>query len=119
MAEDEVKPNEPSFLPTPLPEVYRIPDAVIEQWFEIPASEKVQSPLTRADVDHLIIGLLWTLDAQSKIDLALTAWSNGDMNGANAAIFESRRLNIESQNRIRQLATAIMASSVRERHNAK
>ncbi|MEH2705104.1 hypothetical protein ABIF21_000157 [Bradyrhizobium elkanii] len=114
MANDEI-PKEPNFVPAPLPERYDIPTAIIEQWFEIPAQARVQFPLTRADIDHLIIGLLWTLDAQSKMDAALTAWSNGDLNGANKAIFESRRINIEAQNRIRQLGTALMASAIRER----
>jgi hypothetical protein len=119
MTDDDSKAQGPNFVPSPLPETFTIPSAILDQWFQIPANDRIQAPLTRSEIDHLILGLLGALEAQGKIDQALTQWSNGDLNGANAAIFEARRLNIESQNRIRQLANALMASGIRERHNAK
>jgi hypothetical protein len=119
MADDKRPTENLPFVPPPLPESYSIPSAIMEQWFAIPANQKIQAPLTRGEIDHLMLGLLWTLDAQGKLDQALTHWSNGDLNAANAAIFEARRLNIEGQNHIRQLATALMASGIREHQNAK
>jgi len=106
-------------VPPIYPDAYTIPVQILEQWYEIPLSDKIAAPLTRQDIDHLLIGLLRMVDAQGKLDKAVTDWSNGRIDDANAAIFESRRLNLDAQNHIRQLATALMAAAIRERTNAK
>jgi hypothetical protein len=115
---DETKPPQALAI-APLPDVFTIPAQLIEQWGQIPQTDTILSPLTRQDIDHLLVGLLRSLDAQTAIDRALTEWSNGKLDDANSAIATARRLNIDSQNHIRQLATAIMASALRSRQNAK
>jgi hypothetical protein len=86
---------------------------LIERWLKIPGAERVSLDLTRQDIDHLVLGLLRISEAQSKIEAVLVEWSNGRIDQANAALHEFRRLNIESQNNIRQLVTALMASALR------
>lgn len=109
---DEPQPPTSPLLPEQ-PDLFSIPTQLIEQWLKIPSAERVSLDLTRQDVDHLILGLLRICEAQSKIEAALVEWSHGRIDQANVALHEFRRFNIESQNNIRQLVTAIMASALR------
>lgn len=101
----------------PMPDVFMIPQAVLDQWGNIPPSDRVSAPLTRSDVDHLLLGLLRVLESQKYLDQALTDWSNGRLDGANQAINTSRKINMDAQNSIRQFASALMSSAIRERGN--
>jgi hypothetical protein len=81
----------------------------------IPAEERLQTDLTRQDLDNLIFGLLKSADAQLKLEQTVVEWSNGRLDPANAALGEFRRLNVESQNYLRQFFTALMVSAIRGR----
>jgi hypothetical protein len=116
MADDEIKP--PYKIPDP-PEVFTIPSALLEAWGEIPGHERLNFPLTRQEIDHLLLGLLRLLEAQSTFEKSMIEWSSGRLDEANKLLGEFRRHNVDAQNNIRQLATAIMASATRERKNAK
>lgn len=109
---DETTPT----LPTP-PDLFTIPSALIEQWGAIPSDNKLNFPLTRQDIDHLLLGLLRSLEAQGSLERVVIDWSNGRVEEANKTLGEFRRLNIDAQNNIRQLVAAIMASALRERTN--
>jgi hypothetical protein len=110
------EPTKPTIPPPPLPEPYTIPAALLEQWGEIPPLERVAiPPLTRQDIDHLLTGLLRTIDTQVLLDRTIVEWSNGRLEEANQAINEVRRLNLDAQNSIRQFITAVMATVARER----
>jgi hypothetical protein len=104
-------------LPAP-PEIFTIPSALVEQWGDIPQNERLNFPLTRQDIDHLLLGLLRTLEAQTALDRVVTDWSNGRVEEANKHLTDFRRQNADAQNSIRQLVAAIMASALRERKNA-
>ncbi|MBB5047523.1 hypothetical protein HNR60_002280 [Rhodopseudomonas rhenobacensis] len=99
----------------PAPELFTIPTALVEQWNEIPQTERVVIPLTRQDVDHLLLGLLRALESQSTLERVMIDWSNGRLDAANQSLAEFRRQNADAQNNIRQLAAALMASALRER----
>lgn len=110
---DEPKPIE---LPA-APDYFTIPSALVEQWGEIPGDSKLNFPLTRQDIDHLLLGLLRSLEAQGALERVIVDWSNGRVEEANKTLAEFRRLNVDAQNNIRQLVAAIMASALRERKN--
>ncbi|MBI5128143.1 MAG: hypothetical protein HZA66_01755 [Rhodopseudomonas palustris] len=103
-------------IPQP-PEIFSIPSALVEQWGEIPQNERLQFPLTRQDVDHLLLGLLRSLEAQATLERIVVDWSNGRLEQANLSLAEFRRQNVDAQNNIRQLVSAVMASALRERKN--
>ncbi|UFS78193.1 hypothetical protein LPB73_12790 [Tardiphaga sp. 37S4] len=107
----------PAPLPAP-PDLFTIPTALVDQWSEIPGSDRLNFPLTRQDIDHLLLGLLRSLEAQATLDRVITDWSNGRVDEANRALNDFRRQNADAQNNIRQLVAAIMASALRERKNA-
>ncbi|MFT4275986.1 MAG: hypothetical protein QM576_06470 [Rhodopseudomonas sp.] len=102
---------------SPPPEVFSIPAALVEQWGEIPQNERLQFPLTRQDIDHLLLGLLRALEAQGTLERIIVDWSNGRLEQANSSLGEFRRQNVDAQNNIRQLVSAVMASALRERKN--
>lgn len=115
---DEPKTDEPKptdYPPPILPEPFTIPQALLEQWGEIPQTEYLNFPLTRQEIDHLLTGLLHTTDAQIMLDRTLVEWSNGRLDEANRIINEFRRLNIFAQNNIRQFIASVMASVTRGR----
>src|SRR5579863_4564930 len=90
------------------PELFTIPSSLIEQWGEIPADTKLNFPLTRQDIDHLLLGLLRSLEAQGALERVIVDWSNGRVDDANRVLVEFRRQNIDAQNNVRQLVAAIM-----------
>lgn len=81
-----------------------IPQAVLDQWSAVLPTDRILAPMTRQDVDHLLLGLLRILESQTHLDRALTDWSNGRVDDANQAINACRRVNIDAQNSIRQFA---------------
>ncbi|WP_156332496.1 hypothetical protein [Rhodopseudomonas sp. AAP120] len=103
-------------IPQP-PEVFSIPTALVEQWGEIPTNERLQFPLSRQDIDHLLLGLLRSLEAQATLERVIVDWSNGRLEEANLSLGEFRRQNVDAQNNIRQLVAAVMASALRGRKN--
>jgi len=95
----------------PLPELISIPTQLIEPWMGIPASQYVDLRLTRQDIDRFYFAFAKCLQAQDALQTCLVDWSNGNTDGANVAMHNSRRLNIESFNEIRQFFIALMASA--------
>jgi hypothetical protein len=114
MSDESGKPTQ---LPIP-PDLFTIPFSLIEQWGEIPQNERLQFLLTRQDIDHFMIGLIRALEAQTTLERMVVEWSQGKIEDANKTLAEFRRHNVDAQNNIRQLASAIMASSLRERKHA-
>lgn len=110
------EPNQSVPMQVP-PDVFTIPTALVEQWGELPQNERLNFPLTRQEIDHLLVGLLRTLEAQSAFDRTIIEWSTGKLDDANKSLGDFRRLNIDAQNNIRQLAAGIMASALRDRKN--
>ncbi|SNS38283.1 hypothetical protein SAMN05216374_1070 [Tardiphaga sp. OK246] len=101
------------------PELFTIPAALIEQWGDIPTDARLNFPLTRQEIDHLLLGLLRSLEAQASLESIVVDWSNGRVDAANDTLTEFRRQNADAQNNVRQLAAAIMASAIRERGHAR
>ena len=95
----------------PLPEIYQFPIQLLQAWTAIPEVAFVEAKLTRGDFDRLLIGLLKSLQAQNALETSLVHWSNQRLKEADVALYDSRRLNIESQNNIRQFFAALMISA--------
>jgi hypothetical protein len=121
MSDDPQPPSlpEPSATaPAVPPELFQIPVQLLEEWVGVPAHEHLAVSLTRQDIDNFIFALLRNADALSAFDRTLVSWSNGDINGANREIGVFRRHHVDSQNYIRQFATALMVSALQGRKNA-
>jgi hypothetical protein len=103
--------------PPPLPEIYQFPIQLLQAWTEIPEVGFVEPKLTRADFDKLLIGLLKSFQAQSALETTLVHWSNQRIKEADAALYDSRRLNIEAQNNIRQFFAALMISATQSQRS--
>jgi hypothetical protein len=109
---DNQPPNRPPAKP---PELFTIPTQLLEEWVDVPTHDHINITLTRQDLDHLFFGLTRLAEAQGKLDAVMVLWSNNDVDNSNIALGEFRRLNVESQNHIRQFITAMMFSALRER----
>ena len=104
-------PSGSPFSPPPLPEIYQFPVQLLQAWTAIPEVAFVEAKLTRGDLDRLLVGLLKSLQAQNALEASLVHWSNQRLKEADVALYDSRRLNIESQNNIRQFFAALMISA--------
>lgn len=111
---DETTPPDPAPLEPvdtpPLPQPYMLPTQLIEKWLQIPANQYVEARLTRNDLDSLFFGLTRQSRSIQHLEQALVRWANKDVDEANKALNESRRLTIEADNFIRQFFAAIMIS---------
>ena len=102
----------------PLPERFDFPVQLLEEWATVPAQERIKAELTKRDIDQSLFGMLRSLEAQVALDGALVHWSNGQIEEANKALSEFRRLNVEAQNHVRQFYVALMISILQARRNA-
>lgn len=96
----------------PLPEPVTISPQIVQRWQNVPAERLVGSGLSKADWDNLFFCLDHTIRASAEIQSALIAYSNGNIEEANERSWEASRRSVEAQNKLRQLMTAVMASSV-------
>jgi hypothetical protein len=101
----------------PVPDHFQFPIQLLEEWVGVPTSERINASLTRQDIDHLLFGMLRSADAQTALEATLVHWSNGRTDEANKALMEFRRLNVESQNHVRQFFTALMVSALQGRRH--
>jgi hypothetical protein len=107
---DETKPE-----PPPIPaadDVFMFPRDVVEKWIAIPGNQPLLGPLTKDDLDHLLFSTSRIASAVEALHLALVAYSQGNIEEANAALGEAASSNIEGENHMRKLFFAIMRGIV-------
>jgi hypothetical protein len=98
--------------PDPIPESVTIPAALVEAWHRIDAGATVAVEFRRGDFDRFYQAMNKGLLAQSDLQQSLIEYSRGDLAEANRHMHRAQRAVVESQNDLRQLMTAIMASAV-------
>jgi len=91
-----------------------IPASLVEEWYAIPPNARVNSTLTRQDLDHLFFGLLKLAQSEQALQSCVLEWSNSRLETANRAMFDSQRFSIEAQNELRQFIVALMVSATRK-----
>lgn len=96
----------------PIPNLYMFPRALLERWLAIPPGEYVDTRVTRHDIDQLLLGLMKVFEAQEALDRVVVAWSNGQVQEANAALEQARRIRITGQNEVRYFFASLMFSAV-------
>lgn len=94
----------------PLPEPVIVPHKILERWHNLPPHHLIVGSISRSDWDNLFYSLDHAIAANAALQSALIAYSNGDMEAANAASWESSRRSAEAQNKLRQLMMGVMAS---------
>lgn len=95
----------------PLPETFAIPGTLIADWLARDPTAPLNATLTKSDIDGLFFAIDHSINAVHALQDSLIAYSNGDLEGANARSWECSRRLIESQNKMRQVLTSIIASS--------
>jgi hypothetical protein len=107
---DKTKPE-----PAPIPaadDVFMFPRDVVEKWIAIPGNQPLLGPLTKDDLDHLLFSTSRIASAVEALHLALVAYSQGNIDEANAALGEAASSNMEGENHMRKLFFAIMRGIV-------
>jgi hypothetical protein len=99
----------------PLPEQVGLNHQLLAEWVKILPEQPVAGLLTRSDIDHLYFSFMKLVQAQDAMHNVVSEWSNGRLENANKALWESKRLTIESQNHLRQAFNAVMAAVIQGR----
>jgi hypothetical protein len=86
------------------------PYQLLDQWLAVPDHEVIAAKLTKQDINHLLFALLRGNEAQVALQRTLVSWSTGKTDEANAHLVEFQRLNVDSQNNVRQFFTGLMIS---------
>jgi hypothetical protein len=92
----------------PLPEPITVSPQVIQRWMGLAPETVVDAHLTKADWDNIFFCLDHAIRAATELQNALIAYSNGQVEDANAHSWEASRRQIEAQNKLRQVMTTVM-----------
>ena len=106
--------NDPTYAST-----NAIPRAIIDKWGQIPPQEHLTVHMTRSDLDGLFVTFHHLILAQTTLQEALIAYSNGQLDAANASMQASRRSSEESANALRGLFNSLMSSAILNRDGQK
>lgn len=95
----------------PLPEVWPFPSELLDRWVALPEDAPLGFTVTRRMLDNLFFAIANLQLAQADFDVALVAYSNGDLDTANSRLIEGRQRNIYATNHSRQMLAGFMATA--------
>jgi hypothetical protein len=96
----------------PLPTLQNIPQALVDQWVQIPNQRKLSLRVTKGDIDALFFAVNNLINSQNQLQQSLIRYSNGEIDAANEHMDLSQRASIESLNSLRAFLTSLISSEL-------
>jgi len=93
------------------PEQIQVAPEAIARWAELADEAVLNVSLTKADFDHLLLGLRSLSIGQSQLVSAVTGHINQDMDSCARALLAADQLCVASYNRINAFITVVMLSA--------
>jgi len=93
------------------PEQIQVAPEAIARWSELDDDAPLNVSLTKADFDHLLLGLRSLSIGQSHLVSAVTGHINQDMEACAQALLAADQLCVASYNRINAFITVLMLSA--------
>lgn len=106
---DEAAPPAEGFPPTKEP--WAFPPELLAHWVNIPEDQEMTFAITRRIIDHLFFSLNHMTLAQAHLDVALIAYSNGDLDTANQRLLAGRENTVDALDNARKMLSEIMSKA--------
>lgn len=95
------------------PEYFPIPPEAIERWLAIPRDAEIVVHITRESFDNLYYSIQALTASHLHLGNALAAWTNNQLEAANAHFEASKLESVRSVNNLSMMMATVMARAQR------